>query len=151
MAGGYILFGAAGLHRSARPALSRPDRPWTPRCGDCGSSASRSSRSLRLFPRRTIGDGFTADDFDAFLVANTAVGVLVVLRTGLLLHAVERARRAASLAQGRFESVFRSAGLGISITTGGVMAQTNSAFKLVGYSGEELSRMRPSMIIYPRT
>ena len=148
---GYILFGAAGLHRSARagvissgPAVDSPLRRL--RFLGVALLALPCGYLLDTF----AGDGFSAADFRIFVIANTAVGILVVLRTGLLLHAVERAQRAASLAQGRFESVFRSAGLGISITTGGVMAQTNSAFQeLVGYSGEELSRMRPSMIVHP--
>ena len=38
------------------------------------------------------------------------IAVLVVLRTGLLLHAVERARRVGSSAQSRFESVFQVGG-----------------------------------------
>jgi PAS domain S-box-containing protein len=96
------------------------------------------------------GDGFSSREFGAFVAANAVIAVLVLFRTGLLLRAVKSAEGAASLAQSRFESVFRSAGLGISITTGGVMAQTNGAFQeLVGYSGEELCRMRPSMIIHP--
>ena len=149
--GGYILFGAAGLHRSARAGVI-----------SAGPAVDSPLRRLRFLGVALLalpcgylldtfaGDGFSAADFRIFVIANTAVGVLVVLRTGLLLHTVERAQRAASLAQGRFESVFQSAGLGISITTGGVMAQTNSAFQeLVGYSGEELSRMRPSMIVHP--
>ena len=149
--GGYILFGAAGLHRSARagviasgPAVDSPLRRL--RFLGVALLALPCGYLLDTF----AGDGFSAADFRIFVIANTAVGILVVLRTGLLLHTVERAQRAASLAQGRFESVFQSAGLGISITTGGVMAQTNSAFQeLVGYSGEELSRMRPSMIVHP--
>ena len=148
---GYIVFGAAGLHRSARAgAISS------------GSAVDSPLRRLRFLGVALLalpcgylldtftGDGFSAADFRIFVVANAAIGILVVLRTGLLLHTVERAQRAASLAQGRFESVFQSAGLGISITTGGVMAQTNSAFQeLVGYCGEELSRMRPTMIVHP--
>ena len=114
---GYILFGAAGLHRSARAGVI-----------SSGPTVDSPLRRLRFLGVALLalpcgylldtfaGDGFSAADFRIFVIANTAVGVLVVLRTGLLLHAVERAQRAASLAQGRFESVFQSAGLGISIT-----------------------------------
>ena len=148
--GGYVLLGAAGLHASAR-------------AGFTSSSTGLESPLRRLrfvgvaliaLPSAfvldaLIGDGFDADDVGAFATANGVVAVLVVLRTGLLLQAVERARLSASFARSRFESVFQSAGLGISITTGGVMAQTNRAFQeLVGYTGEELSRMRPSTIVH---
>ena len=149
--GGYLLIGAAGLHRSARAGVI-----------SSGSTVDSPLRRLRfigvaLFALpvggvldATIGDGFAADDYVAFLVANAAVAVLVVLRTGLLLHAVERARRVGSAAQSRFESVFKSAGLGIVIARGGRMVQTNRAFQeLVGYTGEELARMGPSSIIHP--
>jgi len=149
--GGYILLGAAGLHRSARAgAISS------------GATVDSPLRRLRfigvaLFALpcgglldELVGDGFAADDYAAFLAANAAVAVLVVLRTGLLLHAVERARRVGSAAQSRFESVFKSAGLGIVIARQGRMVQTNHAFQeLVGYTGEELARMPPSSIIHP--
>ena len=148
---GYILLGAAGLHASARAGVTSSstvlDSPLR-RLRFVG--VALLALPLALLVDALLGDGFESDDFAIFAAANGVIAVLVVLRTALLVQAVGRARRAAVSAQSRFESVFQSAGLGISITTGGVMAQTNRAFQeLVGYSGEELSRMRPSTIVHP--
>ena len=148
---GYILLGAAGLHASARAGVVSSslvlDSPLR-RLRFVG--VALVALPFALVVHALLGHGFAAADLAVFTAANAIVAVLVVLRTGLLLQAVEHARRAASSAQSCFESVFQSAGLGISITTGGVMAQTNRAFQeLVDYTSEELSRMRPSMIVHP--
>jgi PAS domain S-box-containing protein len=149
---GYALIGAAGLHRSSQAGVTSSravaDSPLR-RLRFVG--AAIVALPFAFIIDALLGDGFGGDD-DLFVyaAANAVVAVLVVFRTGLLLKAVERARREATSAQSRFESVFQSAGLGMSITTGGVLAQTNRAFQeLVGYSSEELFRMRPSTIVHP--
>ncbi len=149
--GGYVLLGAAGLHRSAKAgAISSNSDLDSPLRRFRFVGVALITLPSAFLVDVLLGDGFAADDFGVFAAGNAVVGILVVLRTGILLRAVQTARRAASSAQSRFESVFQSAGLGISITTGGVMAQTNRAFQeLVGYTGEELSRMRPATIIHP--
>jgi PAS domain S-box-containing protein len=147
---GYVAIGAAGLHRSSRAGLTSSraveDSPLR-RLRFVG--AAIVGLPFAFLIDALLGDGFGPDDVLVFAAANAVVAILVVLRTGLLLKAVQRARREATSAQSRFESVFQSAGLGMSITTGGVLAQTNRAFQeLVGYTGEELFRMRPSMIVH---
>jgi two-component system cell cycle sensor histidine kinase/response regulator CckA len=89
-------------------------------------------------------------DWRASAAINTAVAVLVVLRLSILLTQVDRARREAANARGRFETVFESAGVGISITEHGTLKRTNPAFqKLVGYSSAELATMRVSDVVHP--
>jgi PAS domain S-box-containing protein len=147
---GYLVFGAAGLHSSSRagaisasPVLDSPLR----RLRFVG--VALVALPSAFLGQALFGQGFSSADLAVFATANGIVAVLVVVRTALLLRDVQQARSEASSAQNRFESVFQSAGLGISITTDGLMAQTNRAFQeLVGYTGEELSRMRPSMIVH---
>ena len=68
----------------------------------------------------------------------------------MLLTQVDRSRHEASAAKDRFETVFESAGLGISITEEGKLKRTNPAFqRLVGYTGDELATMRVADVVHP--
>jgi PAS domain S-box-containing protein len=97
---------------------------------------------------RLAGSGST--DWRAAVAINASVAVLVVVRLRILLRQVDGARREASTAKDRFETVFETAGLGISITEHGRLIRTNPAFqKLVGYSGEELARMTVAAVVHP--
>ena len=86
-----------------------------------------------------VGTGST--DWRASVAINAAVAVLVVLRLSILISQVDRARGEASTAESRFETVFETAGLGISITEDGKLIRTNPAFqKLIGYTATSSRR-----------
>jgi PAS domain S-box-containing protein len=54
------------------------------------------------------------------------------------------------LAEQKFRMVFEASGIGISIGSGGMLTETNPAYqRLIGYSGDELSRMHYSEITHP--
>ena len=146
---GYVLIAAAGAH----PAERRSRRP----SADVDSSPLRRLRfvgiALLTMPtafaiEHLAGAGRT--HWLASVAINGAVAGLVVLRLRILLTQVDRSRQEASAAKDRFETVFESAGLGISITEHGKLKRTNPAFqRLVGYSGNELATMSVADVVHP--
>jgi PAS domain S-box-containing protein len=146
---GYVLIAAAGIH----PA-ERRRRNWS---ANAESSPVRRLRfvgvALLAMPatfaiEQLAGSGST--DWRAAVAINASVAALVVLRLRILLSQVDRARREASTAKNRFETVFETAGLGISITEQGKLIRTNPAFqKLVGYTSDELATMSVSDVVHP--
>ena len=146
---GYVLMAAAGI----RPAERR-----SPRAAPAlESSPLRRLRfvgiALLTMPTAFAIDhlaGSGATDWRASVAINGAVAALVVLRLRMLLTQVDGARREAFTARDRFETVFETAGLGISITEGGRLKRTNPAFqKLVGYTGAELATMSVADVVHP--
>jgi two-component system cell cycle sensor histidine kinase/response regulator CckA len=145
----YVLIAAAGMH----PTERRRRRS----VADVESSPLRRLRfvgiALLTMPtafavEHLAGTGST--DWLASVAINAAVAVLVVLRLRILLTQVDGARREASAAKTRFETVFESAGLGISITENGLLKRTNPAFqRLVGYTREELETMSVADVVHP--
>ena len=94
--------------------------------------------------------GTGGTDWRASVAINAAVAALVVLRLRSLLTQVDGARLDASTATDRFETVFETAGLGISITEDGRLKRTNPTFqRLVGYSAEQLATMGVADIVHP--
>ena len=140
----YVLIAAAGAHPGERR----------------GSNLTRSVEHAPLRRLRFVGiallvmpamfaveqlAGSGKTDWRAAVAINASVAVLVVLRLRILLSQVDRARGEASTAQNRFETVFETAGLGISITEEGKLIRSNPAFqKLIGYTSEELATMSVS-------
>ena len=146
---GYVLIAAAGIH----PAERRSRKP----SAEVDSSPLRRLRfvgiALLTMPtafaiEHLAGAGKT--HWLASVAINGAVAGLVVLRLRILLTQVDRSRQEASAAKDRFETVFESAGLGISITEHGKLKRTNPAFqRLVGYSGDELATMSVADVVHP--
>ncbi len=145
----YVLIGAAGIY----PAERR-------RRGSSADVESSPLRRLRFvgIALLTMPTAFAVEqlagsgrkDWLASVAINGAVAVLVVLRLRILLTQVDGARREASAAKNRFETVFESAGLGISITENGMLKRTNPAFqRLVGYTREELETMSVADVVHP--
>lgn len=145
----YILLAAAGIHPG-----ERRKRTWA---RAVESSPLRRLRfvgiALLTMPAAYAVEhlaGSGSMDWRASVAINGAVAVLVVLRLSILLAEVDRARNETAHAKGRFETVFESAGVGISITENGTLKRTNPAFqKLVGYTSDELATMRVSDIVHP--
>ena len=145
----YILIAAAGVHPGERR----------------GNNVTRSVEHAPLRRLRFVGiallvmpamfaveqlAGSGKTDWRAAVAINASVAVLVVLRLRILLSQVDRARGEASTAQNRFETVFETAGLGISITEEGKLIRSNPAFqKLIGYTSEELATMSVADIVHP--
>ena len=146
---GYVLIAAAGIHRAER----RSPRP---------TAAAESSPLRRLrfvgIALLTMPTAFAVEhlvgtestDWLAAVAINGAVAALVVLRLRILLNQVDGARQEAFTAKNRFETVFETAGLGISITEHGMLKRTNPAFqRLVGYTADELATMSVADIVHP--
>ena len=140
-----------GLHLARRLRPDRcgrhpPRRAPEPKVVGCDRVLAAATAPLRRhrslddadrFRRRSTSPGTGSTDWRASVAINGAVAALVVLRLRILLTQVDGARRDASTAMDRFETVFETAGLGISITENGRLMRTNPTFqRLVGYNGE---------------
>ncbi|MGZ8782026.1 MAG: PAS domain S-box protein, partial [Gaiellaceae bacterium] len=145
----YVLVAAAATHPAARTARE-----------DVQADEGSSLRPLRFVGAAllTMPAAFAAHqligsgeyDWRAFIAIDSIVAVLVVLRLSILLRQVDRARREASTARNQFETVFESAGLGITITKDDQLIRTNPAFqRLVGFTDGELGWMRRAEIVHP--
>ena len=145
----YVLIAAAGIHPSERRTRNR-------------SVAAEASPLRRLrfvgMALLTMPTAFAVEhlagtgstDWLAAVAINGAVAALVVLRLRILLNQVDGARQEAFTAKSRFETVFETAGLGISITEHGMLKRTNPAFqRLVGYTADELATMSVADIVHP--
>ncbi len=92
----------------------------------------------------TESGGVLFPALSAFLTG--AVGWRVVA----LFHKVEEDRARTERSEQRFRMVFDSAGVGISVGSDGMLTETNAAYqRMLGYSGEELSRMHYHDITHP--
>jgi PAS domain S-box-containing protein len=146
----YVLVAVAGLHPSASREGRRPERA-------AGESSLRRMRfvgiALLTLPvshamEKLNGSGST--DWRAVVAINVAVTALVVVRLSILFAQVDRERRAAAAARHRFETVFETAGLPMTIGEGGKLARTNRAFQaLLGYDGAELVGRPVSELFHP--
>ena len=144
----YVLIAAAGLHPAVRRnrGLRRAEGSPLRRLGFVGVALLTLPAAFLV--DRLNGSGST--DWRAVVAIEVAVSALVVLRLSILLHQVERTRDEASTARNRFETVFESAGVGITITKDGRLLRTNPAFlEFVGYASEELAEMQISDIVHP--
>jgi PAS domain S-box-containing protein len=144
----YVLIAAAGVHTAERRSSDRAAIEASPvrRLRFVGIALLTMPAAFAV--QHLVGTGAT--DWRASVAINAAVAMLVVLRLSILLSQVDRARLETSTAESRFETVFESAGLGISITEGGKLIRTNPAFqKLVGYTGEELATMSVADVVHP--
>ena len=146
---GYILIAAAGIHPAERRSrMSSADADSSPlrRLWFVGIALLTMPTALAV--AHLAGSGRT--HWLASVTINGAVAILVVLRLRILLTQVDRSRHEASAAKDRFETVFESAGLGISITEHGKLKRTNPAFqRLVGYTGDESATMRVADVVHP--
>jgi PAS domain S-box-containing protein len=144
----YVLIAASGVHPAERRSRVRPivESPALRQLRFVG--VALLTMPVALAVQHLVGSGRT--DWRVAFVINSAVALLVVLRLGILLRQVDGARREASNAKSRFETVFESAGLGISIIEDGRLKRTNPAFqKLVGYTARELATMRVEDVVHP--
>ena len=145
----YILIAAAGIHpgerRTPKQSVSVESSPLR-RLRFVGIALLTMPTAFAV--EHLVGSGST--DWLAAVAINGAVAVLVVLRLRILLTQVDGARRDASTAKDQFETVFETAGLGISITENGRLMRTNPTFqRLVGYTGEQLATMSVADIVHP--
>jgi len=135
------LVAVAALHPSMR-ALPTPAAPETPS------------------PRRTVAV-ISAALFAPFvgMLLNAWVGneadpyvfglFGVVLVTAALVRIIGVVHRAHESEQ-KFRMVFDSAGMGISLGANGMLTETNEAYqRMLGYTGDEMSRMHYDEITYP--
>jgi PAS domain S-box-containing protein len=145
----YILIAAAGIHPAERlnpkPAANAETSPLR-RLRFVGIALLTMPTAFAV--EHLAGTGST--DWRAAVAINGAVAGLVVLRLRILLMQVDGARLEAFTAQDRFETVFETAGLGISITENGMLKRTNPTFqKLVGYTSDQLATMSVADIVHP--
>jgi PAS domain S-box-containing protein len=76
--------------------------------------------------------------------------LFVAFRVAGLIRELERATAAAQESEQRFRLVFERSPIGISVGSGGVMMETNVALqRMLGYTGEELSRMHYTDVTHP--
>jgi PAS domain S-box-containing protein len=144
----YVLIAAAGIHPAERRRQERSSAVESPQRRLRFVGVALLTMPTAFAVEHLAGTAKT--DWRASVAINAAVAVLVVVRLRTLLGQVDRARREASAAQNRFETVFESAGLGITITENGKMIRTNPAFhKLIGYTGDKLATMRISEVVHP--
>jgi two-component system, cell cycle sensor histidine kinase and response regulator CckA len=119
-----------------------------------------SARRLTLISAGGAGviSGFVLDsttgsrdlEWALFAVGGSLLAGAVIARLALLFRALEEMYAQAQASERRFRMVFESAGVGMSLGEDGMMTETNEAFqRLVGYSGEELSRMHFLEIAHP--
>ena len=144
----YVMIAAAGVHTAERRSSDRAAIEASPvrRLRFVGIALLTMPAAFAV--QHLVGTGAT--DWRASVAINAAVAMLVVLRLSILLSQVDRARLEASAAESRFETIFESTGLGISITEGGKLMRTNPAFqRLIGYTGEELATMSVADVVHP--
>ena len=146
---GYVLIGAAGLHRSAVSGTLAEQMT--------GDSPLRRLQFVGIavvampaaYVVDFLVDGFDPTDWVVLATVNAVVAMLIVLRAAILLRYVASARRHADSAHRLFETVFESAGVGITIGANGVLQRTNGAFQqLLGYSADELAGTHVSSIVH---
>lgn len=145
----YVLIAAAGIHpaerRIRRSSMHDESSPLR-RLRFVGIALLTMPTAFAV--EHLAGTGGT--DWRASVAINGAVAALVVIRLRSLLTQVDGARLDASTAKDRFETVFETAGLGISITENGRLKRTNPTFqRLVGYSAEQLATMGVADIVHP--
>ncbi len=145
----YVLIAAAGIHPAERripKASATTESSPLRRLRFVGMALLTMPTAFAV--EHLVGTGST--DWRASVAINGAVAALVVLRLRILLTQVDGARLEAFTAKSRFETVFESAGLGISITENGRLKRTNPAFqRLIGYTGEELATMSIADVVHP--
>jgi two-component system, cell cycle sensor histidine kinase and response regulator CckA len=89
-------------------------------------------------------------DWAVFALGGSLLAGAVIARLALLFGALEDMYAHAQASERRFRMVFESAGVGISLGEDGMMTETNEAFqRLVGYSGDGLSRMHYLDVTHP--
>ncbi len=145
----YMLFGAAALHPSMRQVLVRASsaEDAAPRrllvlLGCAGLSLPLAI----VFSRRVEG----TTNVVQLTIVGAAMSALVLARLWQLLRHSDALRRRAEASEQRFRMVFDSAGHGISIGSEGMMTETNAALQaMLGYTGEELSRMHYTETTHP--
>jgi two-component system, cell cycle sensor histidine kinase and response regulator CckA len=145
----YILFGAAGLHRSMRRVTlhhARPDE-IAPRRLLAVLACAPLTLPLALLVEAGLHQHL---DAAALAVLGTATLALVLVRIAGLVRHLDALRVRAEASEQRFRMVFDSAAHGISIGSNGMMTETNAAYQqMLGYTGDELSRLHYTETTHP--
>jgi PAS domain S-box-containing protein len=146
--GSYVLLGSAALHPSmvdiASPNRERVPVPMR--------RVLLAGASLVCLPLAATWETLTKHQHDFELLAAGGLVILVgiVARAVVLVQELERQRRRAARSERLFRMIFERSPVGISVGRDGILSRTNPALQsMLGYTGEELSRMHHLEITHP--
>jgi PAS domain S-box-containing protein len=89
-------------------------------------------------------------DLEFFLAVGVVLAAVALGKIAYLFRRLDALRAEAAAAEQKFRMVFDSAGIGISLGSGGMMTETNEAYqRMLGYTRDELAGMHYTAISHP--
>ena len=143
------LGGAAALHASMRdiPLAASPASDPSHR----RSVAVLSAALMAPFAATALNQYVEHEsDLPLFLAFGAVLAVVALAKMSRLLRRLDALRTAAEASEQKFRMVFDSAGVGISIGTGGMLTETNEAYqRMLGYTADEMKGMHYTQVTHP--
>jgi len=145
----FALGGAAALHRSMRdiPLAASPASDPSHR----RSVAILSAALLSPFAGTALNVYVEHEaDLKLFLAFGAVIAVVALAKMSRLFRRIDALRAAAEASEQKFRMVFDSAGIGMSIGAGGMLTETNEAYRrMLDYTAEEMKEMHYTQITHP--